>query len=336
MMIIERTLAPIAPGRPVRITGGAVVRVAVAVALACLIAIPALAAPTLRPAVEASGDVLTLGDLLDGAPAALAGTPVFRAPAAGETGTIQAGRIIEAARRHGVADVESGGHAQILVRRAGRRVDLAEIETAVRKALELRHQIDARHVSVVLDGPAPALGGSDTGAVHADDLSFDPRTRRFSARVALGGGRAAQVSGHAVDMVEIPVLTRSLGRGETVQASDVAIERRPKSAAPADALTDAGPLAGQVARRALASGAALRAGDLQKPEIVARNEAVTIVYEIPGMTLTLRGRANEAGAKGDVIAVTNPQSKRVLQATVLAPGKVAVFAATPGPIAARP
>ncbi len=63
--------------------------------------------------------------------------------------------------------------------------------------------------------------------------------------------------------------------------------------------------------------------------MVARGEIVTVVYEIPGMTLTLRGRATEAGAQGDTIGVVNPQSKKTLQATIVAPGKVAVSA---GPI----
>jgi flagella basal body P-ring formation protein FlgA len=96
---------------------------------------------------------------------------------------------------------------------------------------------------------------------------------------------------------------------------------------------DASSLAGQVARRALAAGTVVRQGDLAKPELVARGDVVTIVYEIPGMVLTLRGRANEAGAQGDMIAVTNPQSKKILQAQVIAPGKVSVSAALPGPVA---
>jgi flagellar basal body P-ring formation protein FlgA len=61
---------------------------------------------------------------------------------------------------------------------------------------------------------------------------------------------------------------------------------------------------------------------------------VTVVYEVPGMVLTLRGRASQSGAKGDLIAVVNPQSKKVLQAQVVAPGQVSVAAATPGPLAA--
>jgi O-acetyl-ADP-ribose deacetylase len=74
---------------------------------------------------------------------------------------------------------------------------------------------------------------------------------------------------------------------------------------------------------------------LGKPEIVTRGEIVTVVYEIPGMVLTLRGRATEAGAQGDSIGVLNIQSKKTLQATVMGPGKVSVSAPAPGPLAAH-
>ena len=88
-----------------------------------------------------------------------------------------------------------------------------------------------------------------------------------------------------------------------------------------------------MARRALGAGSTIRVGDLARPEIVTRGDVVTIVYEVPGMVLSLRGRANESGAQGDTIAVVNPQSKRTLQALVVAPGKVSVSAALPGPVA---
>jgi flagellar basal body P-ring formation protein FlgA len=60
-----------------------------------------------------------------------------------------------------------------------------------------------------------------------------------------------------------------------------------------------------------------------------------VFYEVPGMTLTLRARATEAGAQGDTISVLNVQSKKSLHATVVSPGRVAVSAATPGPLAAN-
>ena len=56
-----------------------------------------------------------------------------------------------------------------------------------------------------------------------------------------------------------------------------------------------------------------------KPEIVQRNEAVTLVYEVPGIVLTMRGKALEAGAEGDIVNVLNVQSKRTVQGTVSRP-----------------
>jgi flagella basal body P-ring formation protein FlgA len=76
-------------------------------------------------------------------------------------------------------------------------------------------------------------------------------------------------------------------------------------------------------------GRPLRAADLMKPDLVLRNEAVTLVYEAPGMVLTIRGRANDGGAEGDVISVLNEQSKRVVQGVIIGPGRVAVSSGSP-------
>jgi flagella basal body P-ring formation protein FlgA len=61
---------------------------------------------------------------------------------------------------------------------------------------------------------------------------------------------------------------------------------------------------------------------------------VTIVYEGPGLLLTLRGRANEGGARGETITIANPQTKKTLQGKVVAPGTVSVGPALPGRVAA--
>ena len=73
---------------------------------------------------------------------------------------------------------------------------------------------------------------------------------------------------------------------------------------------------------ALQAGRPLRTADLMKPDLVQRNETVTLVYEVPGIMLTMRGKAIEGGAEGDVISVLNEQSKRTVQGTVIGPGRV--------------
>ena len=102
--------------------------------------------------------------------------------------------------------------------------------------------------------------------------------------------------------------------------------RRPKSELRGDGI---GPdqVIGMAAKVALRNGQALRTDDLVKPQIVQRNEAVTIYYEVPGIMLTVRGKATESGAMGDVVGVLNIQSNRTVQATVIGPGRVAIGAA---------
>jgi flagellar basal body P-ring formation protein FlgA len=294
----------------------------------------------LKGDVTVAADVLTLGDLVEGAPASVAATALFRAPGLGQTGTVQVRRILEAARPLGLAIIDAGGRTQIVVTRAARRVAAAEIEAAVKRALELQHRLDARALSVTFDGTPPALtiAPDAEGDVVAEEITYDRRSRRLSALVAVGGsaGKASvRVTGVALEYVEAAVLTRALNRGDTAQASDFVVERRVRESLPSDAQLETRALAGQVARRALQAGTVVRAGDLARPEIVGRGDVVTIVYEVPGMVLTLRGTASAAGAQGDMIAVVNPQTKKILQAQVVAPGKVSVSAPLPGRIASN-
>jgi len=66
-----------------------------------------------------------------------------------------------------------------------------------------------------------------------------------------------------------------------------------------------------------------------KPDLVQRNDTVTIVYEVPGVVLTVRGKAADGGAEGDVINVINEQSKRTLQGVIVGPGRVAISNGSP-------
>jgi flagellar basal body P-ring formation protein FlgA len=325
-----------------RVSGMILLRLALALAVTFVLIATTFAAgaAALKGDVTVASDVLTLGDLVEGVPEAAAGTALFRAPALGQTGTIQARRILEAARPLGLAGIDTGGRLQVVVTRAARRVGAADIEAAVKRALELQHRVEARALSITFDGPAPSLTVAPEvqGEIVVQEIAYDRRSRRLSALIVVGGnpGKASlRVAGVALEYVEAAVLTRSLNRGDATQASDFVLERRVRESLPADAQLETGTLPGQVARRSLQAGSVVRTGDLARPEIVTRGDVVTIVYEVPGLTLTLRGSASASGAQGDIIAVVNPQSKKTLQAQVVAPGKVSVSAPLPGRIAAN-
>lgn len=290
----------------------------------------------LKAEARPTRDLVLLGDIVDGVPAAFAATPLFRAPRLGETGTIQTARIIEAASALGVTGIDTGGLVQVVVTRLARRIHAAEVEAAVAAKLRERVGLDPRSISLVFDGTPPSLvlPIEISGAVNVDDVNYDPRGRRLSATLAVSAPDGSQrrpfrISAAVVETAEVAVLSRGVGRNEAIGASDLTIERRPRESVPADALNEASDAIGRIARRALGPGSMVRSADVTRPEIVARGEMVTIVYEMPGMTLTARGKAMEAGGAGDVVPVQNPQSKRTIQATVVSPGRVSVTASTP-------
>src|SRR5262249_26320083 len=132
------------------------------------------------------------------------------------------------------------------------------------------------------------------------------------------------------------VLTRPLARGEVVKATDIAVERRAKSETSGEPVTAAGQAIGLAVRQAMRAGQPLMRTQLMKPELVHRDENVTLVYEVPGITITTRGKALEPGAMGDTINVANLETKRTVQGIVSGPNRVTIVATSPrvAPVAA--
>lgn len=332
----ESDLSPIVRRpRPRVVPLGAAVVLRAILAVVTITALGALAIPALARAdtlrlrgdVTARGDVLTLADLVEGAPNALAARPLFRSPALGATGTIQTRRIVEAATALGLGGLETGGRLQIAVQRAARRLGPPEIEAALKQALQSGYGLDPRTVAVRFDGDGPTLLAPVDleGQVAALDLTYDPRSRRVAGLVSLGERQASlRISGVVIEMREVAVLARGLNRGEPVREGDVVMERRPRDAVAGDAQGSATAILGEVAQHPLPAGTALRVSDTAPPELVARGENVTIVYETASVSLSMRGLANEGGRMGAVVNVVNVASKKVLQATVVGPGRVSV------------
>ena len=68
-------------------------------------------------------------------------------------------------------------------------------------------------------------------------------------------------------------------------------------------------------------------------ERIAAARIAPVVFLTAFSQRDLVERASEAGAMGDVVSVTNPQSKRVLQGKVSGPGRVSVQPSAAGRVA---
>jgi flagella basal body P-ring formation protein FlgA len=155
-------------------------------------------------------------------------------------------------------------------------------------------------------------------------IDYAARTSRFTAAVDVPGHGLLYVSGHARAMVDAVVVMRQVTRGEIFKQADLVVERKPRAGMPNGIMSDTAEVIGLAARNNMQAGRLLRARDLMKPQVVQRNETVTLIYRMPGVMLTVRGKALEAGADGDTISVLNEQSKRTLQGVVVGLGRVLV------------
>jgi flagella basal body P-ring formation protein FlgA len=288
--------------------------------------------PTLRADVVVSGDIVRIGDLIDNA-GIVANVPVFRAPRLGQTGTIPAAQVLDAVRAHALVGLDPGNVSEVTVTRASRTVAVDEIEAAVTAALAKSYALgNAADISLSFPRPLRALHlePAQTGALQVDQLRFDPPTGRFDGFLTAAGAPGLQVrlSGTATVTTETVALVRPLVRGKIIKQSDITLQRVPRAQVTPDTLVHPDQAIGMAARSSINTGAPLRMSDLMKPQLVERNESVTIMYQAPGLMLAVRGKASEGGAEGDMIDVVNLQSKRVIRATVVGRGQVTVASMT--------
>ena len=295
-------------------------------------AVPAeTARPSLKPSATITGELVLIGDLVEH-PGEFADVAIFRAPDLGTTGSVPTPRVRAALRPYGLEDLDAGGLAEVVVTRPSRAITVKEIESRIVRALagqrglgaaaDLKLSIDQSLRTIHVEANA-------TAELQVVRLSIDPYGSRFGVVLDVPGSAILRrtplrLSGRVTETEEAAVLTRTLQRGSVIRHGDFTIERRPRSELSKDGINRPEHAVGLAARRPLRSGQVLRHADLMKPELVQRNDTVTLVYEVPGILLTIRGKAMEAGAAGDLIGVLNLQSKRTVHGTVTGAGQVTV------------
>jgi flagellar basal body P-ring formation protein FlgA len=291
-------------------------------------------APQLRELVAVSSEVVRIGDLVDHAGSA-SGTAVFRAPDLGHTGSVPIARVMDALRPHGVTQIETGGLSEVIVTRESRAFTGRDIVERIAAAFAGQFGFgDAQNLTVTLDREVRMLHVEPSaGGLAVSRMNVDARSGRFDIAFEIPGSAAARrlplrFTGTIAETVEAATLVRALRRGDTIKEADVLVQRRPKSEVGDDPLAP-DQAVGLALKRSLRAGQALRASDAMRPEVVQRNDTVTMVYEAPGIVLTMRGKAQEAGAVGDLISVVNAQTNRTIQATVAGPGRVGIAGSRP-------
>jgi flagella basal body P-ring formation protein FlgA len=294
-----------------------------------------IAGPVLRASVTVESDVVRIGDVIDNAGTS-AQIAIYRAPDLGTTGSLPTAQVIAALQAHQVIGVDTRDIRTVSVTRLSRSFEAKEIELAVAHTLEHRSGLgDAANLNLTFDRDVGdvRLEASNTGALQPVSVRYEPRNGRFDVSFEVSNENntpAARLrfTGIAIETVEAAVVTRNVERSDVLKSSDVVTERRPKAEVGGDVAVRSRAVGMQM-RKQLRAGQAIKTADLVKPDLVQRDDNVTLIFESAGLYLTVRGKAMEAGTEGDVVNVLNLQSKRTVSGVVIGRDQVAISVATP-------
>jgi flagellar basal body P-ring formation protein FlgA len=295
----------------------------------------AIPVQVLRASITVTSDVVRIGDVIDNAGSA-AQIAIYRAPDLGTTGSLPTAQVLAALQAHQVIGVDTRDIKAVTVTRLSRTLERKDVELQVAHALEHRGGLgDAANLSLTFDRDVQdlQLEVTTTGALQPSSVRFEPRSGRFDVSFDIGDESGAvptrlRFTGAAIETVEAAVVTRDVERNEVLKASDVVVERRPKAVVGNDAASRDRAVGMQM-RKQVRAGQSLRVADLGKPDLVQRDQNVTLIFESAGLYLTIRGKALEGGTEGDVVNVLNLQSQRTVSGVVIGRGQVAVSVAAP-------
>lgn len=285
-------------------------------------------AAILKEDVTVRENMVRLGDLFSGLAPAMADKAVAHAPDPGKSMTLDARFLYKLAHNHKLNWTPASRYIRATVTRDGQRItkeDLTEqLKNALRdKGIAGKLDISLGRNDLMLFIPAEAPMDLD-----ATITALDRRTNRFSALVtmpAAGKGlKNIRLHGTFHETEEVPVLLRTIGRGEIVTEEDIDYISMRTRLLRRDTITNVDAVIGMQAKRLLKANAPIRSADLRRPLMVQKNRIVTMVLKTPLMTLTAQGKALQNGSRGDVIKVENAQSTQTVQATVINHNQVVV------------
>ena len=282
---------------------------------------------TLLNNIEVDQNLVKIGDLFTNT-GDKAEIEVAYAPEPGKRTVFDARWLFQVARKHKLSWRPLSKRIKAVVTRKSDVIERQEIKDILLFALiekgvspqsdiVLSNQIRQLHVP---------SGTQDN--IKIQEIHYNNRSQRFSGTIAIPTGNGAnkliRVRGRLFLTREVPVLNRRLLAGEVIKSQDIKWIKVRASRLQSNIILSELDLIGRTPRRRIRSGYPIQTSAVQKPILVAKRSLVTIVLRTPNMFLTATGKALENGADGDVIKISNSQSKTVIEAEVVAAGRVSV------------
>jgi flagella basal body P-ring formation protein FlgA len=165
-----------------------------------------------------------------------------------------------------------------------------------------------------------------TEALEAFTAADSIKAGRTSIGVRCNAEKKWSISTSAVIKIyeSVIVLSRPVERGDLITSQHLAIEKRDVSKLRGDFVTQTEQVENKQATRYLPAGAILGLKSVTEPRVIKRGDKVIISTTQPAFAIRMNGAAMMDGSKGQRIKVKNENSGRIISATVIEAGLVAV------------
>lgn len=284
---------------------------------------------TLNRNVTVNGTKIRLSDIFSGV-SQQKDRDILSAPLPGRRLTIDAREMQAYLQRNELAWNNENGVEEIQVKRNSETVSEDVVKSLLKDMLSREKNVHLEELDVQLTTRVHNLHmpiAAKTG-IQIERLTYTGSNDHFEAIISypdeMNSTATARVMGRAVQVQMIPVLTKHIARGSTIASGDVTWSQIEVRRMSPNTLVEIEQIVGKEARRSLRTDRPLLVSDLTEPMLVRKGEMITMIYEVPGMTLSDMGRAMESGAIGDVVSVLNPRSKQTVMAKVTAKDRVTV------------
>lgn len=279
--------------------------------------------------VTVEGPFVTLGDIFPGTPEKLAGTQVLISPQPGQVLNLNQQWLTTVAAKYGLVYTPQTKNDALKVVTASDAVPMEEVEQALKDHLTQIIKNEAFLVKLDNNELRLHFPKGKVGDIMVTNADVSPQQNRFTATVVLNHeGRElnrTKVMGRIVTMTSVPVLTRVIHKGHAIQAEDIEWQNIPSAQVNHATIMEESEMVGAMSKRQdLQPNRPLTKNDISIPNMVNRNQSVTIYAESPNITVTAKGKAMENGAKDAYVKIMNVDSQKIIHATVIGPQQVRV------------
>ena len=282
---------------------------------------------SLRKRTMVIDETVKMGDLFDNA-GANADVVLFNAPQPGERALLTMREVMYALHEKGIEWNERLSRKHVIVERTGLKVPMSEILDILQQRLLDEGMDESAHIRPRNKFLAVNVPVEGYDRLEIETFELDAHSGRVSSQMIVSAegmsDKRFQVDGRIIYVTEIPTLSNHVSKTEVISERDIqwiAVESRKLRDG---VVLDVDDLLGMSPTRSIRPGRPIRRQDVRLPIVIEKGARVVISFDIPGLSLTAKGKALDDGANNEVIRVQNLQSDHTITAKVISPTEVRV------------